>query len=357
MCHLSIKGIHKKVCLFAWAILYCVAATSSAQDQGEEKENILFRLFPEDCISIYRLPVNKILLGKQDSVKRKFRLITIASRQKPGLAQLIFDKLSEARIPDSCKYILFKVGFAYTNKGSPYTPTPSASMNTDTLKGIFTMPILMHIVNEDMLPELSHYAFNQPVDESAVTGYNDAVFKGINALLGIYDDSRDMLLSDVIKSILEGIRDSVLKTRSKAQKYFAVNRRQLALEADIRHLDTSLIFGPGNQYGNSGMHAYFSDVPDTLSGGNRNKLDELFMKMIWVDYTIGQLNKQTENIAFLLNEGLVPFSHHLRVWLESNKQYVDEILESDHREPISSLVANTVTTSNLLQLKEKYTDR
>lgn len=324
---------------------------------GEPKENILLRLFPEDCMTIYHLPVNRELRARQDSIQSRFYVFTMASRKKPGLARIIFDKLAEARIPDTVRHILFHFDFTYTGKGDPYKPDITGSLNTDTLKGIFTKEIIDHITTEFIAPVLTAYVFNQPLNETCVSEYNRALFAGYDELLKIYENDRTILLEQFIIRQLKELQDSLNKEKSGLQSRFRELKNELAEKASVQGIDTSLIFGIHGLYGAPGVSKLCEEPQDSTFKKDANECEKLFMRMVTTDFYVEQKNFAIGKTTFLIKEGSLPFAHHIKLLLESENILPDRIIEKDQQEPVLTMIREFMNQHTLAEMKEKFSDK
>ncbi len=323
----------------------------------EQKENILLRLFPDDCLTIYHLPVNRELKTKEDSIHNRFYVFTTASRKKPGLARIIFDKLAEARIPDSVRYILFHIDFNFTGRGNPYKPEIAGSLNTDTLKGIFTKDLIGKISAEFIAPVMTAYVFNQPLNETSVNAYNAALFAGFDELLKIYENDRTMLLEQYIVRQLKKLKDTLSTEKSGLQSIFNELKKELTQQASIQGIDTSLIFGMNGIYGTSGVSKLFDEPQESTANKGANECEKLFGRMVTTDFFVEQKNDVIGEVTFLIKDGSIPFAHHIKILLESENILPETIIEKDQQEPVLSMIRGFLNQYTLPEMKEKFSDK
>ncbi len=324
---------------------------------GKQKENILLRLFPDDCITIYHLPVNRELRAREDSIQGRFYVFTTASRKKTGLARIIFDKLAEARIPDTVSHILFHIDFNYTGRENPYKPDITGSLNTDTLKGIFTKEIIEKISADFIAPVMTAYVFNQPLNETSVNAYNAAIFAGFDELLKIYENDRTILLEQYIVRQLKKLKDMLNTEKSGLQSRFSELKKELTKQASIQSIDTSLIFGMNGIFGAPGVSEFFEEPQDSIANKGANECEKLFVRMVTADFFVEQKNTSLGKVAFLIKDGSLPFAHYIRLLLESENIFPDAVIEKDQQEPVFSMIKGFLNQYTLPEIKDKFSDK
>jgi len=297
--------------IFFPILLKQVYAKGNTDTIKTSKENILLSIFPDDCIEIYHLPENRLLNEHIDSVSNKFKVYSMGSRARPGLAKLIFDKLSEARIDDSMPHITFHITFRWEGHRMPYKMEAYTELNCDTLGGLFSREMVASIVNEKVLNSLHQSSFVQPLDGSAEFGYNSAVIAGIDAMASMYDNDRTERLYRITQGILIKKADSLNALKIEERRNCAKIRVNLrnALEREL--LDSLLFLVPDGMYVKEGMSSWFNGKEEQETETNRI-CSELVKELFDCDCHIQLVSNELLKIEYLLKDGSTPLHSQIK---------------------------------------------
>ncbi len=331
---------------------YRISQAQTVKDTLTKKENFLLSLFPNDCMAIFRLSLNPSIKVKLDSIRNKFLVYLITVRQKPGLGSIVFEKLSESVLPDSFKYILLKVNFKYEGKNEAYSTSTEGTMNCDTLKSTFTLPVIQRISKNVLNADLASKVFDQPIGESAAVIFNLAVFTAIDSLLALFNTDRVHNLSIEIERLLQFKQDSILKQRKVAKNGFALARKELLKLMQFDNLDTSLYFGNYSQYANEGMSSLFQNNTDSEEVSVLSHTDIQLDTLFKLDIQLINFNLIADNIHFLLKDALYPFSRRIMREIEKNNSEIDEFLSERNRAQIVNTIRKYYEKFSLQQLKQ-----
>ena len=332
--------------------LFCEAQVDSLT----KKENFLLSLFPQDCMAIYHLSTNPSLKSRLDSIRNKFIVQIVTLRRKPGLASFVFEKLSESLLPDSSKYILLKVNFKYEGKNSPYSTTSDGSLNCDTLKSTFTLPLIQKITGKVLNEGLASSEFDQPISSNAVELFNSAVFLTIDSLMAFFNNDRLVSLSNEINKFLTLMFDSIENKTAELNKQFVYARKTLVNCIESEELDSNLYYGSGGQYARRGMSLLLQNVNDSLIMSSMSKSDLILNTMINMDKYVLLNNAISANIMFLKESDLKSFSHRIFREIEKMNSTVDEILYREKKSVLFSIIRRYYENYNLQQLKQLLSD-
>jgi hypothetical protein len=338
-----------------FTIFFCIPAYAQELFDSTRtgKENILLSIFPEDCIKVYRLPENRVLKERIDSVENKFQVYTIGSRARPGLAKLLFDKLSEARIDGSIPYIALHVTFRWEGRGVPYSMDAEGEMNCDTLQGLFSREIVNRITHEKVLLLLQQNVFMQPLDDNTEENYNSPVIEGINILEEMYEADRDDRLFEITRQILKQKTDSFISARKDERNVRAGIRNKLLASLMEMQADTILICGLQSIYTKEGMSTHIK--------GSTNKDQEmvetsgiLLDKLYTSDLIIQSINERLTEIDFLLHEGENQLHRQIKQEITNNGQKLIDFAsgKSHYVASITEIIEKDINQYDLEELKQ-----
>jgi hypothetical protein len=327
------------------------------KDSVQGQENFIFSLFPEDCMAIYRLSFNYALKRRLDSIRNKFSVYSITVRKRSGLANMIFEKLSESLLPDSMRYIAFRVNFKYEGKNLAYSLSTEGGMNCDTLKSIFTIPVIQRISESVLLPNLASKTFNQPIAENSIQIFNSALFPSIDSLLAIYNNDRIQNLASEIEKYLVKTEDTLNGESNSLKARFAIAREKLVKLIQLHGMDSALYFGNQSQYTKEGMSKLFLENSDSTGSYNLSEVDNQIDTMIYIDKKVLHINCLRDNIDFLRKYALYPFSHKIKIEIETKNFDVNDLLISENRTLLFGIVKKYYEKYTLPQLKLTLTDK
>jgi len=326
-------------------------------DSAMRKESFILSLFPDDCMAIYHLSFNSLLKSKLDSIRSKINIYSITVRKKSGLANIVFEKLAESLLPDSLKYVLFRVDFKYEGKNTPYLLQAEGSMNCDTLKSIITVPII-HTVSESVLvPGLASKTFDQPIVSGSTQLFNSAIFPAVDTLISLFNEDRTQNLASEIDKYLIQTEDSLSKRRALLKFNFAYARERLVEFIASENSDSSIYFGNRSQYANEGMSDFFVNSFDSTQSTELNNVDVQLDNMLKFDKQLLCIRQLTDNIDYIRKNALYLLSLRIKTEIEKISLDVDEFLANKNKAMIYLMVKNYFLKYTLQHLKEILTDK
>jgi hypothetical protein len=331
--------------------------SQEAKDSVQRQESFILSLFPEDCMAIYRLSFNYALKRRLDSIRNKFSIYSITVRKRSSLTNMIFEKLSESLLPDSMRYIVFRVNFKYEGRNMAYSLSTEGGMNCDTLKSIFTIPVIQGISKSVLLPNLASKTFDSPITENSIRIFNSALFPCIDSLLAMYNNDRIQNLASEIEKFLGKAEDTLNGKRYSLKARFAVARERLVKLIQIRGMDSALYYGNQGQYIKEGMSKLFLENSDSTEFSNLSEVDNQMDTMIYIDKQVLYINCLKDNINFLRKYALYPFSLKIKTEIETKNIEVNDLLINENRAFLFGIVKKYYEKYTLQQLKLILNDR